>query len=374
MRSNGWLVLLSLLAFLAAAEGGLRLYDFVRGRSPTYTVQVKPYRIFGLDLYETGDGRMQIRSRHGETFPLEKPPETVRVVAFGGSTTVNKSVFTRSGAHYPLRVQQILAAHLPERNVEVINVGNEGYATSHSITMLALDVLSWDPDIVILSHNFNDLTASYFPGFRPDYSHKFAHDYYVPGLDELLLKRSRLYRLADARLRRLASFPIRRRSYGPTPPAPGQAVFERNLRSFVTLAQANRITVILGTQPLEATSEQAFDQALRNKPYNAVVTYPEHEEFVLHHQAFNQIIRDVAQSTGSTLVDNELIFGGNSILFSDFLHYSEAGVERLARNYATAMIDAGLLRAALDHPRPLPSVAHHHPPIPEPAALEDRGG
>ena len=62
----------------------------------------------------------------------------------------------------------------------VISVASSAYATPHSLTLLSLDVLSWDTDLVILSHNINDLQAAYMPGFKPDYSHKYQ--LHVPSL------------------------------------------------------------------------------------------------------------------------------------------------------------------------------------------------
>lgn len=343
MFKNVALVLASLAIFLAGGEAALWLYDLAEGRSPLHVPRVKPYRIFGPDLYRFENGRLLIQSRHREAFSFEKGADTLRIVTFGGSTTVNKTVYEDRGLHYPLLLQRFLEARLPGRRIEVINVANEAYATTHSLTILAFDVLSWGPDLVILSHNFNDLTASYLPGFLPDYSHKFAHDYYTPGLDEFLWKRSRFYRFVDARLRRLRHYPVRRQSYGPAPPPFAAAIFERNLRSFVTLAQANGTEVVLGAQPLARTTEDAFDAAMANKPYNRETIYPTHEEFLGHHRAFNAILERVAKATGSLFVDNDRAFAGDPALFSDFLHYTEAGVRRLAENYAAAILDADLL-------------------------------
>jgi hypothetical protein len=159
----------------------------------------------------------------------------------------------------------------------------------------------------------------------------------------LFWKRSRLYRFVDARLRRLHHFPVRRRSYSDGPPAAGAAVFRRNLETFVTLAQANGIAVVLGSQPLAKVSQAQFDADFANKPYNRVAVYPKHAELVRHHGAFNGIIAEVAAERGALLVDNHRDFAGDPALFSDFLHYTRAGVERLAGNYAEAIIAAGLL-------------------------------
>jgi hypothetical protein len=344
---NACLVALSTALFLLVAEGALWLYDLAQGRPPAAAPVIRPFRIFGPALYAHDDqGRLQLRARHGERFAFEKPPGTVRIVVFGGSTSVNKRVHSSSGLHYPLELQRLLNARRSDQPVEVISVANEAYTSAHALIILALDVLSWQPDLVVLSHNFNDLTASYFPDFVPDYSHKFSHDYYMPGPSELLWKRSRLYRFIDARLRKLARYPVRRGSYGDAPPALGAAVFRRNLESFVTLAHANGVAVVLGSQPLARVSADEFDADLANKPYNRELVYPTHAQFLRHHAGFNAIIAAVARRHGALFVDNARAFGDERALFSDFLHYSHAGVERLADNYARAILAGGLLEQA----------------------------
>ena len=83
------------------------------------------------------------------------------------------------GRHYPLVVQSELRERLGRDNIEVISVANSAYATPHSLILLELDVLSWDPDLILISHATNDLTATYFPDFAYDYSHKYSDPYYL---------------------------------------------------------------------------------------------------------------------------------------------------------------------------------------------------
>lgn len=145
--------------------------------------------------------------------------------------------------------------------------------------------------------------------------------------------------MISARLRDLGlnGHPVRRASYGPQPSALAQEVFERNLHSFVALAHENGIRVILGSQPLERIEQEDFDRDMGVKPYNDVVTYPLHDEFVSHHKTFNDIIARTARRMGATYVDNDDIFGGDPVYFNDFVHYSKDGVQLLAANYEDAV-------------------------------------
>ena len=357
MAKHFVVVIVALVLGLTGMEMALRLYDVSRGQSFFTGQIIKPYRIFGDPVTVVGDdGQLRIRSRHGELFPIDKAPGVIRIVTFGGSTSVNKTVYAEHGFHYSSLLQDRLSARFPDKTFEVITVANQAYATTHSITLLAFDVLSWDPDIVILSHNFNDLTASYFRGFLPDYSHKLANEYYNMTWSKYTCRLSKLCRFVSARLDVLGvTGPgVRHASYGPEPPIAAQRIFERNLRTFVTLAQANDIQVVLGSQPLEHIEQADFDLDMAVKPYNDVVTYPPLDEFVSHHKRFNDIIATTAKRMNATYVDNDDRFAGHSKYFKDFIHYSKTGVELLASSYESAigsmLDDQTRLTARVDTP------------------------
>lgn len=66
------------------------------------------------------------------------------------------------------------------------------------------------------------------------------------------------------------------------------------------------------------------------KSHNDEVAYP---LFIRHHAHFNIIIKSTAARLDIGYVDNAEDFTGNPDYFLDFVHYSRAGVELLARNY-----------------------------------------
>ena len=132
-------------------------------------------------------------------------------------------------------------------------------------------------------------------------------------------------------------------SYGMEPPLASQEIFKRNLETFVTLANAHKIPVILATQALEP-SEEYWDRALRYKSYNDRVIYPLHEEFVAHHGVFNDILRKVAEENGVYLVDNSVSLAGDRQFFADYVHYTKKGVEKIADNFFQFIISKHLIK------------------------------
>ena len=230
-RQRIGLVVISIFVTLILLEVGIRTYDAASGlgffsshRRPRNTwqnPQVRPFRTFGYDLYVETDDTRFISSRWGELYPLDKPEDTFRIVAFGGSTTENRA----DDVHYPLLLQTLLRERTGRNSIEVINVGYAAYATPHSLILLELDVLEWDPDLVILSHNINDLLAAYWPDFAFDYSNKYSHSAYnVPDyrLAEALFQDFQLYWVLDAAIEDLNAqdgTQMQRESYGDAPDA-----------------------------------------------------------------------------------------------------------------------------------------------------------
>jgi hypothetical protein len=361
LRQKLLLMIISVFGTLLVLEIGLRSFDAARGygfltarRSELATPlrPTRPFRGYGYDYYQVRDGTTFISSRHGELYPFEKPDGTVRIVVFGGSTTVNARAFGEAGVHYPLLLERRLRSR-SDKPVEVINVANSGYATPQALTVLSLDVLSWAPDVVILSHNVNDRHAQYWDDFQLDYSHVYSHPFFsVPDyrsrytLANILFQHSQLYWLLKDRIRGLTSPtypPLERRSYGMVPTAAAVEVFERNLKSFADVALANGIEVLFASQALEP-SEEFFCLQLCEQPFNDVVAYPLHDEILAHHAYYNGVIERVAAEKGLWFLDNEAFLGGRREYFVDHVHYSVRGVEALADNYANFLVDQGIVQ------------------------------
>lgn len=352
---TGMVMLLgSLFVTLLVLEVGIRSYDSYRGNSIGFFSSFRnivarsvgsqiPFRSFGFEPYAVVDGVRFISSQHEELYPIEKLEGTYRIVAFGGSTTANNVAVRNGGPHYPLQLQSDLRERLGRDDVEVINVGNSSYATPHSLILMELDVLSWDADLFIISHNANDRSPAYWPDFTFDYSNKYSDPYYA-GEDlktrfttaNVIFQHSELYWLVKSKLNGLINkdaFSVKRKSYGSEPNPAALLVFERNLRSFASLAKANGIDVLFATQ--------AFNPGgvtLNEKPYNDYVLWPEDSEIEFHQARYNEAIHKVAMETNSLFVDNARLLDNKPEYFIDALHYTDSGVRALARNFADLLI------------------------------------
>ena len=356
------LIILSIAFTIIVLEIAIRVYDaatgygFFSNHRNVVAGGVKPilpFRTFGFELYRTQEGIQYISSRYGELYPLQKKEKTFRIVVLGGSTSENGHSFQTAHTHYPMLLESKLQHSLNRETIEVINVASSGYATVHSLIQLELDVLSWDPDLIIVSHNINDLVTAYWPSFTFDYSHKYSTTFYsVPDLktvyspSNIIFQHSQLYWVVqsyiDTIFKKEQSYPLQRVSYGYELPSLVTGVFKRNLQSIVTLAKANEVEVVLATQPL-LPDEDYFLDHMRYKPYNSIVLYPLHEEFVQHHHTYNRIIEEVAKENQTLFIDMDALLAEQPEYFIDFVHYTPEGVEALAENYANLLIESGAI-------------------------------
>jgi lysophospholipase L1-like esterase len=266
-------------------------------RSPFFTTYEEPVpRIDGDRLYYR-NGMIERRKAPGE----------VRVIAFGGSTTVN----FRAGISYPEILERDLAQDLGATPpIRVLNAGSEGYSTAHVLVNFSLRNLDASPDVITLYENINDLSAVWF-GDRvtSDYANKYETDFYL-GMRHrtgLVAEVARISRLARTLIQRVNAlrFPTPAQWYN-RDVAPGLVYFERNLRNIVSIARANGIRVLLATQP--GRSDCRSDAFRR----------------------YNETIRTVAASEHVVLVDLEALIPDEGSYLQDCIHNSRAGVEKVA--------------------------------------------
>lgn len=84
---------------------------------------------------------------------VKKPPRTVRIFCFGGSTTYGQPYDGRSA--FPRWLQDLLQASCPDTHFEVINSGGISYA-SYRIVPLIQETLAYEPDLMVVYCGHNE--------------------------------------------------------------------------------------------------------------------------------------------------------------------------------------------------------------------------
>ena len=182
--------------------------------------------------------------------------------------------------------------------------------------------------------------------FTFDYSNKYGDPFYHGAMLKeryttmnAIFQYSRLYWLIQKSFRALkhqtSTTNLTSKSYGNVPNPEGVAVFARNIRSFVTLAQSNEIEVILASQ----ASNIRGPWTPNIRPLQHIVALPPPEELIEHHLYYNRILEDMAADTGAWFVDNAEVLSNTSQYFVDEFHYTPLGISILVNSYMKFIID-----------------------------------
>lgn len=113
-----------------------------------------------------------LQAYRGEAVPLQRTPETLRVLFLGGSTTYGEGVPLPEQS-YPAQSGLLLQQSpiLAGRKIEVINAGLRWGTTAEILTHYLLKYRYYRPDIVVINPGGNDPVAYLTPSYQPDYSH-----------------------------------------------------------------------------------------------------------------------------------------------------------------------------------------------------------
>lgn len=261
-----------------------------------------------------------------------------RIIALGGSTT--EDLWNDEGIHWPL----VLECRLHQRgrtDVRVLNGAMSAYSSAHTLVRLAFDVVEYAPDMIIVTHNINDLTVNYTAAAAhrivdPNYLVKYGQPEYTGSITESDVVVSRVWNAFRARLRDLTSPAAA--EWGPYDLDVGRSLFERNLTEIAVLGRARGIRVVLATMPVaDSDSLFAYTQGGFQAGKAQVGPLPaSRERFLADFGVYNATIERVARETGSILVPMHRLMGSDARQFIDLVHYSSAGT----RAVGAAMADA----------------------------------
>jgi lysophospholipase L1-like esterase len=170
------------IAFLARQPGNGSLASHVERFHPLFRPPAKQGNIAQLgnrgdaDNPYVFDSRLSYRNRigvkftetlpigpHGficnarcEDFPRAKPEGELRVMLFGGSSVAGFGPGITGADTISAQMEAALQPQVPGKRVRVINAGVGGWFSGQELTLLALEALSFQPDMVVFLDGFND--------------------------------------------------------------------------------------------------------------------------------------------------------------------------------------------------------------------------
>ena len=249
----------------------------------------------------------------GRDFQIEKTPNTVRIVALGGSTTATG---------YPKKMEVFLNEnkHDTSYQYEVMNFGMGWYNSAHLLVNFILNIVDFAPDYIVIHTGWNDRKArNAVGGFRGDYSHALKNFQPPEVIDRYPIRWSVFYRYFKFKITPEPFYwfleNATRKKYKKNFQKMWQNLdelkpYERNIRTIVELARLRGIKIILTTQP------HTTDPAIRLF----------HE--TIHIDQCNTIMRNLHQELeGTYFVDlDKLMTGKMNEVFRDVAHVTPKGL------------------------------------------------
>ncbi len=284
---------------------------------------------------------------------LTKKNNEIRIATIGGSTTANVNL--TFDQNWPGYLGNLIQQEFPEKIIRVINAGIPGFDTAQSIGNLALRVMPFKPDIVIIYHAYNDLKAIRNNNdFKPDYSHIHSTPFGFhkePSLFIKTLSNSMLYvksrnlfremKKNDQEVLNKANNKNRLFSI----PKEAKNAFEEHIKTLVAIAKSGGASVVL------SSFATLHDPNLNwNSPNDTV----EHLSLLqvydiegLFHfipglaipaifegiNQYNETLHRVSIQDNTGWIDNGKLVPHEDPYFVDRVHFSSVGAKLMAENF-----------------------------------------
>lgn len=239
---------------------------------------------------------------------IHKKPE-LQIFFLGGSTTECEYIDEKS--RFPYLVGRILEENTKIK-VNSDNAAKSGNNSLHSINILLNKLIPFKPDIVIMMHNINDLSALFFEGSYWNDNATIAPIVCNQKNNKKLIKNDQ-WSLSNFWKEKILDNPaelIKLANY-----------FKENLKVFISISKAKKISPILMTQPNRIENNANFNI---NRSIEASKIY--RQQYI----KFNQIIRDVAKEEKVWLIDLAKLIPAEEKYIYDDVHLNKEGSELVA--------------------------------------------
>jgi lysophospholipase L1-like esterase len=243
---------IALVAVLGGTEISLRLagVEGAPDRTTTWFADhiLRPPLWFERPL-EDGKTRYMAagQQHHFRPFDATKPQNAFRIAVFGGSAAHGYGVL--EPAAFPHRLQQLLQRAVPDREIQVINLGTIAWSSQQILWAgrQVLDASDWDLILVYSGHN-ELLELSSWKSFKPPSEHR---------------RYTRML-LLNQRLEGLRIHQVLRSLLGQTEPPP---IPDRNESRTASTQESQKLGLVPGLDPVAATPAMGLDQ-LESIPRN----------------------------------------------------------------------------------------------------------
>lgn len=178
--------------------------------------------------------------------PPAKEGNTFRIICLGDSVTFGWPVEPENT--YPGRLEKLLNSKFPGRNFEVFNAGIPGYTSYQGLIWVKKDILSYQPDLLIIYYGINDMSGSYLADSRQ----KTLPAWAVNAAN--YLRRFELVSLLNKIILHFKYPPSERTIYNSHRVSPGE--YRDNLKAINKIAQGHGIQTLFMVRPALYSPEE----------------------------------------------------------------------------------------------------------------------
>jgi lysophospholipase L1-like esterase len=330
---------LSAIIALLFLEGALRIRQYLKygsAKSALYETVFDPASQLTIPKpnHATRTIRIDSRGFRNPELGVPKPRGTVRLAFLGASTTFCSEASSNE-ATWPSLVRQMLQDQWPEVRFDYVNAAFPGYVVNHSIRNLEFRVKQLEPDVIVIYEGINDLSRDSRDLAKAQGIERGRVD--APGL---LGRWSLTWFLIEKNLQILArqkdSAAAARQIRFDAHELPKG--FQQRLRSLVDEAGKVAPVVAIATFSHKVRRSQSPEEQLRNaNTHLYYMPYLSVDSILTGIDAYNQVIRTVAHSTGALLIEGEDTIPGDDRHFNDSIHFKDAGCLLMAQRIANIL-------------------------------------
>lgn len=336
-----------------------------------YLFTIDNYHPFlGLQVTNTKDLHINSYGFRGDEIGKNKNSKTYRIFIQGGSTVFNGNIVYEKTFSYLLQKQ--LQKQFPNKKIEVINAGVDGYTSEHSIIQYLFNIHDFSPDLVILWQGINDWYYSCTPqylthgSYKSDYSHYFGansnmvNNYFTPEpvvsfhlitFDRLVkFLGDNLYSDVFAYLNKINKkgiYEVNTNTYNKNY-FPSKEAFKRNMQYFVDSVKKDNTMLLLGNQAFLYSKNMSVDvgRALYFPQRQCSVNgkYPDLQSVINSMNEFNTISQKLAENNNIPFVDIQKSIPKTLDYFTDDVHYTVKGNEYIANLLFKKIIEEKLIQ------------------------------
>jgi lysophospholipase L1-like esterase len=256
----------------------------------------------------------------GPDVEVPKPDGLTRVMCYGDSNTDGPP----EGQPWPNDLNAILKGDTPR--TEVVNAGVTGYSSYQGLQRFREDVGVYDPDVVLVSFGWNDVTQAIG---GPDRTFAASGPFRSVNPTWVRVRRLLLkYKSVLVAERYLAPPAVDAEAVPEYAPRVSLDDYAANLNAFVATARAHGATPVLLTRPYRESTEELESES----SWRRLVP------------AYNREVMEIAQSVGALVVDVQAAFAGRKDLFIDQCHFTPEGHRVMAQLVADRLRGAGVVR------------------------------